>query len=111
MFFVAFKFIYGRIEERVPEPISNAPVLTTSMADSEERLRLATEAADMFAWELDFTENKIIWATNSAKVIGCSVSELSSDTKLANFFVHPDDRLSLMSKFTLALENGEENFR
>lgn len=92
------------------EPSSNSPVLKASTVESEERLRLATEAADMFAWELDFVENRIIWAPNSAKVIGCSASALSTDPQFANFFVHSEDRVPLMAAFTRAMENGEENF-
>ncbi len=90
--------------------ISNSQALVSSVVESEERLRLATEAANMFAWELDLTENKIIWAANSARVIGCSPDELSADPSRANFFAHPDDRGPMMAEFNRALENGEENF-
>ena len=94
----------------MPQKISNSPTLMSRVTESEERMRLAIEAADMFAWEFDASENKIIWAANSARVVGCAPSQLSPDPTLANFFVHPEDRVPLNSKFQQALESGEENF-
>ena len=42
------------------------------IAAGEDRLQLATEAAGMFAWEVDLSTGKIEWADNAATVIGCS---------------------------------------
>ncbi len=70
---------------------------------TEERLRLATEAADMFAWEVDLKTGEMKWAPNAAAVIGCAPESLSSSPESGNFFVAAHDRERLMHEFNAAL--------
>ena len=63
--------------------------LQKDVAESEERLRLATEAADMFAWEIDMVNNLLSWAPNSARVIGCTPDQLSCDPAEGVFLPQP----------------------
>jgi PAS domain S-box-containing protein len=74
---------------------------TESVIESEERLRLAAEAADMFAWEIDFQTNILKWAPNSARVIGCKPEEL---------FVLPEDQAYVQNEFATALKRGDETY-
>ncbi len=78
-----------------------------TLVESEERLRLATEAADMFAWEIDFPSHRLKWAPNSARVIGCEATDLSSDPAHAYFFAMPDDQLAVGKAFSKAVDSGE----
>jgi PAS domain S-box-containing protein len=80
------------------------------VAESEERLRLATEAADMFAWEIDMVSNTLSWAPNSARVIGCLPEQLSSDPAQGAFFAAAEDRLRMMNEFDAAIARGESNY-
>jgi PAS domain S-box-containing protein len=83
---------------------------TESVFESEERLRLATEAADMFAWEIDLVANTLKWAPNSARVIGCLPEELSNDPAQASFFALPEDRAHIKNEFDMALARGEDTY-
>ena len=69
---------------------------------TEERLRLATEAAGMFAWEIDLVRGKMQWAENAAQVIGCDASQITDDPADGNFFVMPEDRPKIMKEFDAA---------
>lgn len=92
------------------EPPPNFVPVPKDVVESEERLRLATEAADMFAWEVDLEDCKVKWGPNSARVIGCYPEELSADPAKATFFVHSDDRARIQDEYNLAYESGDENF-
>lgn len=77
---------------------------------SEERLRLATDAAEMFSWENDLITKKIKWSDNAAKIIGCNPEELSEDTSTSDFFIAPEERKRIWHEFEKALANGTINF-
>jgi PAS domain S-box-containing protein len=81
-----------------------------SVAESEERLRIATEAADMFAWEIDLVANTLKWAPNSARVIGCTVDELSDDPVDGAFFARAEDRLRILNEFNSAISRGDDSY-
>ena len=74
---------------------------------TEERLRLATEAAGMFAWEIDLVRGKMQWAENAAQVIGCDASKINDDPADGNFFVLPEDRPKIMQEFEAAQTRGD----
>ena len=77
---------------------------------SEERLRLATEAAEMFVWEADLVRQKMTWDDSAAKVLGCKPEELSADFQDSWFFIHPDEREQVNQRFFDALHSGERHF-
>ena len=83
---------------------------TESVVESEERLRLATEAADLFAWEFDLLANTIKWAPNTARVLGCRPEELSSDPGKAYFFAHPEDCLQVKQEFNNAVARNDDTY-
>lgn len=77
---------------------------------AEERLRLATQAADMFAWEVDLKTGEMKWASNAADIIGCPAEMLSNQPESGNFFVAPRDRERLTHEFNKALSAGSSVF-
>jgi PAS domain S-box-containing protein len=74
---------------------------------TEERLRLATEAAGMFAWEIDLVRGKMQWADNAAQVIGCDSALITDDPANGNFFVWPEDQPKIMREFEAAQRRGD----
>ncbi|HVF87642.1 MAG TPA: PAS domain S-box protein, partial [Pyrinomonadaceae bacterium] len=80
------------------------------LRESEERLRLATEAADMFSWEVDRASNKLKWSGNAGKVIGCSDEKLTDEVDNGMFFVLPEDRERVNREFERILEEGRNNY-
>ncbi len=93
-------------QQKPPKP----KISEVSIFESEERLRLATEAADMFAWEIDLTTNRIKWAPNSARVIGCSPAELTDNPADGAFFALAEDRPRILTEFEAALQRGDETY-
>jgi PAS domain S-box-containing protein len=77
---------------------------------TEERLRLATQAADMFAWEVDLRSGAISWAANAADVIGCAPDLLTKAPRSGNFFVAVHERPRLLKEFNAALASGSPTF-
>jgi PAS domain S-box-containing protein len=68
------------------------------LRESEERLRLATEAADIYSWELDLKTQTATVSDNFATVVGCQLSDfpMKKDNAMTKF-VHPED-VSLLSQ-------------
>jgi PAS domain S-box-containing protein len=68
-------------------------------------LRLATEAADLYAWELDLTADSAQHSHYAEKILGFSPPPTLSDGML---LVHPDDRDKMNKVLSEALEGGRE---
>ncbi len=63
-----------------------------ALADSEQRLRLALEGADMCTWQWDAGAAKVEWSANAARVYGLPPGqELPTTTREAAALVHPED--------------------
>lgn len=77
-----------------------------SLRGSEERLRLALDAAQMGLWEWDIVSNRVSWDAKKHDVFGLAYGSFAG-TKEAFFeLVHPQDRLMLATAITKALEDG-----
>ncbi|HEY9697616.1 MAG TPA: PAS domain S-box protein [Trichocoleus sp.] len=64
-----------------------------ALRESEERLRLAMEAAQMGSWDLDIRTGKLLWSEQYFKVLGyepVATGEVSYEMWSSR--VHPDDR-------------------
>jgi PAS domain S-box-containing protein len=80
----------------------------SNLLATEERLRIATEAANMFAWEADLKTGGIMWAPNAAHVIGCDPAILASGPESGSFFVAPEERQRLLDEFNRGLRSGSD---
>lgn len=81
-----------------------------ALRESEERLRLAIDAAEMFSWECDFQQQTIKWSENTARLLGCAPEALSADLAQAMFFVAPEDAERLAEEFAEFLRQGATNY-
>ena len=78
-----------------------------SLRGSEERLRLAIDAAQMGIWEWDILSNRVSWDAKKHDVFGLAYGSFAG-TKEAFFeLVHPEDREMLETAITRALKDGE----
>lgn len=75
-----------------------------------ERLQIATKAASMFSWEMNFKTETMTWADNAAEVIGCATDELGTTPGSGNFFVHGDDRARINAEFENFWKSGADRF-
>jgi two-component system cell cycle sensor histidine kinase/response regulator CckA len=77
-----------------------------SLRESEERLRLAVDAAQMGLWEWDILSDRVQWDANNYDVFGLAYGSFAG-TKEAFFdLVHPDDRPMLATALTRAVEDA-----
>jgi len=74
------------------------------LRESEEHLRLATEAAEMYSWEIDLSDRTIKFADNQAQVLGFALPENYTE---AMAFVHSVDRADADRAFDAEIKNTE----
>jgi PAS domain S-box-containing protein len=62
-----------------------------ALRQSEERFRLAAQAAKIFAWECHLADGTVQWSENACTVIGCFPDELLAEPDFL-FFAAPEER-------------------
>jgi PAS domain S-box-containing protein len=91
--------------------------LVTSQAvlqESEERLRLAMEAAKLGAWEWDVNSGRNLWFGEAYTLVGMTPAEFSGSVQDFWDRVHPEDALQLENAVEVARQNHmefDEEFR
>lgn len=81
---------------------------SADVIESIDRLRLATEPVDLFAWEIDFKTNKMLWSPNTGRVLQCDPKVLSNDADLGFFFAVAEDRSNVAREFE-RMKRGQED--
>ncbi len=77
-----------------------------ALRESEERFRLATNAAEMFSWETNIATQTVRWSENAAEIIGCAPEDLPEHFDDGQFFVLKEDKEILDRKFRQILNDG-----
>jgi PAS domain S-box-containing protein len=77
-----------------------------SLRGSEERLRLAIDAAQMGLWEWDVSSDRVTWDAKKHDVFGLADGSFAGTRDAFFELVHPDDRLMLEGALTRALEQA-----
>ncbi len=74
-----------------------------ALRESEERLRLATAAADIFGWEVDIPRQMFRWTENAERLV-----DIPMPATLAEIWeaVHPDDLAAVQQAFGQATASG-----
>jgi PAS domain S-box-containing protein len=90
-----FKEIGDRIFPRIERARTEV-----ALAESEARLRLATEAARMYAWEFDFHTQTPRFAANYEQVTGLKPSATFAENLQ---LIHPDDQATVTAAFARAI--------
>lgn len=74
-----------------------------ALAESEERLRLATEAGDMGFWDVDVIRDKLIWPARTKAMFGISPGV---EVSMQDFYggLHPDDLAPTSQAFAAAAD-------
>jgi PAS domain S-box-containing protein len=63
-----------------------------ALSISEERLRMANEAAHMGAWTHDLVTGKVEWSAELERVFGLQPGQFTGTDSAFQDYVHPDDR-------------------
>ncbi len=77
-----------------------------ALRESEERLKLAMEAAGMIVWETDVATNRVIWSDCAEQMMGMEPGSFGGTFDAVLDLVHPDDRESILSARKLALDGA-----
>ena len=74
-----------------------------ALSESEEQLRLATEAAEIGLWDLDMVTDTLYWPARVKTMFGISAQVPVS---MADFYagLHPEDRAHTVAAFTAAMD-------
>ncbi|MBI4965772.1 MAG: PAS domain S-box protein [Desulfomonile tiedjei] len=77
--------------EELEKEISARRETEAALRDSEERLGLALEAAELSFWDWDLTTGKAIWSSRSFDMLGYSPHDFGADVRTWKRMIHPDD--------------------
>ncbi len=88
----------------VPTDITERVRLERSLAESEQALRLAVDAAKIGLWRWDVASNIITWDKRMLEIWG--LAETPADYETYRALLHPDDRLLVETVVREALETG-----
>ena len=75
---------------------------------TEQGLRLATEAADIYSWEFDVAAGTLMWSANAPAVLGFPRESLPETLADAFALMHPDDSVATQKVMQAAIAAGEK---
>jgi|GEM_PF-4739172 len=78
----------------------------TQRKQSEERLRLALEAARMGYWDWDLTTNEVIWSASLEQMMGLVPGTFDRRLETVVAMMHPDDRPRFFDAVSQSVETG-----
>jgi signal transduction histidine kinase len=81
------------------------------LAEREEMLRLALEAAQVAAWEYNYETRTIRYVARRERLHRVSDPDYSTTLEDVLDHVHPDDRDALVAAFQQAVEDGQEDLQ
>jgi PAS domain S-box-containing protein len=88
---------------KLAENARAAQVAQQALAESEERLRLATDASEIAFWDVNVPDGSLVWQPGLRTMFGITTDEaLSMDDFFAG--VHPDDREMVARAFAAACD-------
>jgi PAS domain S-box-containing protein len=88
----------------IPTDITQRVKLERSLAQSEEKLRLAVGATRMGLWSWDIERNLVLWDDRCLEIFG--VREPPGDYELYLALIHPDDRKLVRDTIRSAIETS-----
>ena len=103
----------GRLAPSVVRALAEAKEHRQRQA-AEERLLLATQAAQVGIWDYDLVEDRLVWDDSMCALYGVTLEEFTRSTGLWARSVHPDDLEHAEKTFQTALKSGkyyEDEFR
>jgi PAS domain S-box-containing protein len=113
--FDVYAFRVGRPEELkvalLFNNITERKRTENALRESQERLRMAMDAAQIYSWEMNLTTRQVEWSENLERVVGFS---LPADFTSVLNFIHPEDRETTGREILDAAESGrvyESEFR
>ncbi|MCC5643218.1 PAS domain S-box protein [Nostoc sp. CHAB 5824] len=91
----------------IAEDITERKLSEGSLQESEARLSLATEAAQMGIWDRNLITNTCIWSANMGPLYGLPSNTLCPTFEDYFNLIHPEDRESVAASVTRMIEEGK----
>lgn len=90
------------LEKRVAERTADLEASAAELRKSEERLRLAFDAAQMGWWDYDIASNRVTWSPSLIRIMGFAPEDFGATIEGALKHVHAEDR----ERFLDLVQNG-----
>ena len=93
----------SELEKRVTDRTAELEASTARLLESEQQLRLATDAAEVGLWDVDLVTDTLFWPPRVKAMFGISPDVPVS---MADFFtgLHPEDKEATVKAFTMACD-------
>jgi PAS domain S-box-containing protein len=98
----------GRIigASKVARDITESKRVQLNLRESEERLRLALDAAQLGMWERNFVTNRLTWSEREERMMGFAPGTFAGTLEAFRALVHPEDLPRLAAAQERALQGG-----
>lgn len=91
---------------KVARDVTGAKRVQRVLRESEERLRLAIDAARLGTWETNYRTGKLVWSTRQEEMMGFAPGTFPGTLEAFLALVHPDDRERLAEAQREAMKPG-----
>nr|WP_305906742.1 CHASE domain-containing protein [Methylomarinum sp. Ch1-1]MDP4519445.1 EAL domain-containing protein [Methylomarinum sp. Ch1-1] len=87
---------------------SKAEAMTVDLRNLSQRLDLAQESAGIGTWDLDLTNNHLLWDVRMFKLYGMSPENFTHNLDCWSSCLHPNDFPRVESEFKRSIATGEK---
>ena len=92
----------------VIQDITDRKTIEQNLRSSEERLRLALDAAGMAVWDFDIRTGHEVWNDQCYRMLGYEPGEIAPCAEAWMRHVHPEERTKISESFNVSLAHGTE---
>lgn len=93
------------LELRVAQRTAALSIAHRGAVDSEERLRLAMEVAEIAAWQWDLASDQMTWSADPEALFGFPAGAFGPELRIVRT-LHPDDAPRVQAAIDLAMTTG-----
>lgn len=92
------------------QDITQGKAIEAAREQSEQRLRIAQQAARLGTWELDLITGEALWSEGIWHLLGLEPAGERASWEQWNAQLHPDDRESAVAEFQRQIDAGQDEF-
>ncbi|BAT55611.1 two-component hybrid sensor and regulator [Nostoc sp. NIES-3756] len=96
--------------QRLQQEIFQRQQIDAALGESEERLRLALEAAHLGFWDWNILTKKVIWSENHELLFGLAPGSFDGTYETFLSCIHLEDQKSVIQVISACLENKAEYY-
>ncbi|WP_414755726.1 PAS domain S-box protein [Anabaena sp. CCY 9910] len=96
--------------QRLQQEISQRQQVDAALTESEERWRLALDAANLGFWDWNVLTEKVVWSENHELLFGLVPGSFDGAYETFLSCVHPEDRESVIQVISACLDNKTDYY-